>query len=269
MKDTIEIKNLTYKSDNNIIFKDLNMSFKYNDTIGVVGNNKSGKTTLVKLLGGLLPNNNSITYGYSYLNSDRFNDHSKDIGIVFGNNFNMFLFDSVYKEMAFPLENLSMDPKQIESKILELAKFFGISDLLDLRISDLTNCEKQILEIVISLLHDPKVLLLDNPFSMMDNKTKNIIKNKLIKYKKNHNLTLIIFTSDLSDIYDCDYLYIIHKGNVVLEGLVKDVLLEDTIIDRVGLNMPLIVDLSLKLKYYGLIDDITFDLESMVNNIWK
>lgn len=269
MENIIEIKNLNYSDKGTIIFKNLNMKIKEGSYVSIAGNNTSGKTTLIKLIGGILPNDNTITIGYSYLNSNRITDHSKELGIVFGNKLDSFLFDDVYKELTFPLENLSMNPIDIENRILELTKFFDINNLLDKKTYDLTKSEKQILLLVLALLHNPKILLLDNPFTMMDNKTKTKIKNKLKEYRERNNLTIVLATINLEDTLDTDYLYVINKGNVVVEGKPIEVLKQDTIINRVGLTMPFMVDLSLKLEFYELIKDIELDLDRMVNTLWK
>ena len=269
MKNIIEIKNLTYKYKEKTIFNKFNMTIEENTFVSIAGNNDSGKTALIKLINGLLPSDNTITVGMSYINSNRIHDHSKMIGSVYGSNLNHFLFDDVYKEMAFPLENLSIDSGKIESRIIEMAKYFGIVELLDKKIEDLTSSEKQELMLVISLLHEPKILLLDNPFSMMDRTTKKKIKEKLLEYKKKHNLTIIMSTINLEDIIDSDYLYILDKGKIVVEGNPLTVFKEDGLINRIGLTIPFMVDLSLKLEFYNLLDDYELDMEKLVNKLWK
>ena len=265
MDNLIEVKKLKYKN----IFNNFSISIKENSFISIAGNNNSGKTVLLKLLNGLLPNNDTITMGYSYIDSNRIHDHSIEIGSVYEENINSFLFEDVYKEMAFPLENLNINPTDIETRILEIAKYFGISELLDKKTSDLTSSEKQVLLIAISLLHKPKILLLDNPFKMMDKNTKKSIINKLLDYKKKNTITIVLSTSDLEDTIYSDYLYILDKGKIVVEGKPLDVLKEDIIINRVGLELPFMVDLSLKLEFYELIDDIELDMEQLVNKLWK
>lgn len=269
MKNIIEIKNLNYKYDNSVIFDNLNMKIEDGSFTCIAGNNTSGKSTLIKLISGELPTTSSITIGYSYLNSNRLYDHSIEMGVMFGDKLNNFLFNDVYKEMAFPLENLSIDSLEIESRIIEIARFFGINNLLDKKTFDLTNSEKQIVLIVISLLHNPKILLLDNPFSMMDRNTKKRIKNKLFEYKEKHNLTIVLTTVNLEDAIDADYLYIINNGNVVIEGKPLSVFKEDTLISKLGLSLPFMVDLSLKFKFYEILDDIELDMDRLVDTLWK
>lgn len=269
MVNILEIKNLNYKYDKTTIFKDFNLSVKEGSYIGIAGNNTSGKTTLIKLIAGILPSKNSITIGYSYVDNNRIKDHTKDLGIVFGNSINNFLFEDVYREMAFPLENLNMDVTEIEKKILEISNLFGITKLLDKKTADLTSSEKQELLLAIALLHQPKILLLDNAFSMMDRKSKEKIKKALKDYQKKYNLTIISTTTSLEDVVEADYLYILNEGNIVIEGKPLEVLKEDSLLNRLGLALPFMVDLSLKLEFYELVKGIDLDMDRMVNSLWK
>ena len=269
MKNIIEIKNLNFKYDSSIIFNDFNMEIKEGSFTCIAGNNTSGKTTIIKLISGEISVPNTITIGYSYLNTSRLYDHSTYMGVMFGDRLNSFLFDDVYKEMAFPLENLNINPKEIENRIIEIAKFFNINYLLDKKTVDLTNSEKQIILIAIALLHKPKILLLDNPFSMMNIATKNRVKDRLKQYKEKNSITIVLTTVNLEDVVDADYLYIINKGNVVVEGKPLAVMENDTLIKKLGLSLPFMVDLSLKLKFYELVDNIELDMDRMVNTLWK
>ena len=64
-------------------------------------------------------------------------------------------------------------------------------------------------------------------------------------------------------------LIILNKGEVVLDGDTLDVLKEDSLLNKVGLDLPFMIDLSIKLKYYDLLDDIEFDMDRMVDKLWK
>lgn len=268
MANILEIKNLSYKYENTTIFDDFNLKVEEGSYIGIAGSNASGKTTLIKLIAGMIPSKNKITIGYSYIDND-IKNHVLDIGVVFGNCLNTFLFEDVYKEMAFPLENLNWDPKEIEKRILEIAKLFNISRLLDKKTKDLTNSEKQEILLAIALLHMPRLLLLDNAFSMMDRNTKIKIREALKKYHNKHKLTIIVTTTNLEDVLETEYLYILHQGNIVIEGEPFSVFQEDRLLNRLGLSLPFMVDLSLKLEFYELLTGIEIDMNRMVDNLWK
>ena len=192
---------------------------------------------------GLLDGQKSVVAGYAYVNNQRIHDNSRFFGVVFSDVEGKFLFSNVYKEMAFPLENLNIEV--------------------------VTTSEKQELLIAISLLHDPKMLLLDNAFSMMNKKSKEkilrILKNRI---EKDH-LTVVLTTMNLEEIIDSDYTYVLNDGNIVMEGNPLQILREERLLNQVGLELPFMADLSLKLEFYELVEGITMDMDRMVNTLWK
>ena len=125
MSKILEINNLTFSYPEKPLFRGLSLEIEEGKYITIVGNNKSGKTTLMKLICGILNSKESIVAGYAYVNHARIHDNSRFFGVVFSGIDNKFLFDNVYKEMAFPLENLNIPVPKIEEKILEVAKEFG------------------------------------------------------------------------------------------------------------------------------------------------
>ena len=269
MEKALEIKNLQFNYPEKEVFHNLSLTIEKGSFVTLIGNNKSGKTTLIKLICGLLDGKKSISAGYAYVNNQRIHDNSRFFGVVFSDVEGKFLFNNVYKEMAFPLENLNIPVDKIENKIIELAKEFGITEILDKKIEDLTNSEKQELLIAISLLHDPKILLLDNAFSMMNKKTKEKIISILKHRVKKDQLTVILTTMNLEDILDSNYTYVLNQGNIVMEGVPLNILKEEKLLSQVGLELPFMIDLSLKLKFYELIKEIITDMDGMVNTLWK
>ena len=93
--------------------------------------------------------------------------------------------------------------------------------------------------------------------------------NILHKYQEENNLTIIQTSINLEDSLTTDYLYIINNGEIALEGKPIEVLTNDNIINKIGLNLPFMVDLSVKLKDYDLLDKIILDKDRMVEELWK
>lgn len=269
MKYALELDNLTFSYPGKAVLNGLNVKIEEGSFVTFIGNNQSGKTTLIKLICGLLDSQNSIVAGYSYVNNKRVHDNSSVFGVVFSEVEGKFLFDTVYKEMAFPLENLNLPVKEIEKRIIEIAKEFSIVDMLDKKVEDLTISQKQELLIAISLLHNPKILLLDNPFSMMNKKNKekviDIIKNRI----KKDNLTVILTTMNLEEILVSDYTYVLNNGEILMEGTPLSIVKEERLLNRAGLELPFMIDLSLKLEFYELIDEVITDMDRMVDTLWK
>lgn len=265
----LEIKNLNHSYQSKKVIDNLSLSIEEGSFTSIVGGNKSGKTTLIKLICGLLDSKDSIVARYTYVDNKRIHDNSKFFGVTFSDGNNKFLFTDVYKEMVFPLENLNIQINEIEKKVLSIAKDFGNTKLLDKKIEDLTNSEKQELLIMISLLHDPKVLLLDNAFSMMNKKTKDKVLKVLRKFINEKKLTVILATTNLEEIIDSDYTYVLNSGSIVMEGMPLSILKEEKVLNRVGLELPFMIDLSLKLEFYELITEEITDIDRMVNTLWK
>ena len=97
--------------------------------------------------------------------------------------------------------------------------------------------------------------------------------NKLFKflkdYQNKHTLAVINTTINLKESLLTDYLYVLHKGEVILEGEPLNVLQNDNILNRIGLEVPFMIDLSVKLRDYELISDIELDQDRMVDILWK
>lgn len=269
MIKALEINNLQFSYPKKNVFHGLSLSIEQGKFVTFIGNNQSGKTTLIKLICGLLDAKKSIVLGYAYVNNARIHDNSRFFGVVFSDVDGKFLFDNVYKEMAFPLENLNTPIDKIENMIIDIAKEFGITEMLDKKIEDLTNSEKQELLIVISLLHNPKLLLLDNALSMMDKKTKEKVLKILKERIKKDKLTVILTTMNLEEIVDSDYTYVLNNGNIVMEGSPLSVLKEERLLNKVGLELPFMIDLSLKLEFYELLNEVITDMDRMVTTLWK
>ena len=103
---------------------------------------------------------------------------------------------------------------------------------------------------------------------MTKEETKEIM--DLLKYfKEEENMTIIMTTDNLEETLYSDYLYILNDGKILLQGKPLDVLKEDNTLNKLGLNIPFMIDLSVKLKDYDLIDSIELDMDKLVNKLWK
>lgn len=269
MKSIIQIKDLTYKFGKKILFDSLSLDIKEGDFISIIGSNNCGKTTLIKLIAGILPNNKSIVAGYSYVNNKKIQDNASFFGIVIHDFSNKFLFDKVFDELVFPLENLCYPKEKIESRVIEVANLFDISNLLDKNIIDITNSERQKLILALSYIHEPKVLLLDNPFIMMSKNDKEKMISVLEKINKEKNVTILLTSNDLEEVVKTDYIYVFNDGKLVIEGNPISVFREEKILNTLGLSLPFMIDLSFKLQFYNVLNSTITDIDGMVNTLWK
>ena len=263
MVKVLEINGLNYHD-----FKNINLSFRNNSFYSIIGGNNSGKTTLFHLIMGLIPTDNIITCDNVLLNSDSIYEYIKKIGIVERVNENSFIYESVYNEMSYPLYNLGYSKIKRDNRIKKVLNYFNAIDFLNKKINELSYYEKQKLLIMLSILHKPKVLLLDsvlNVFSKDDRKeVVSILKEIII----NEKMTVISFVPDLVDFIDSDYLILLSKYNIVGEYVSSDIYDNDQKFYQEGLEIPFVADLTNKLKMYDLVKDNYTSMEEMVNDIW-
>ena len=159
-----------------------------------------------------------------------------------------------------------MDNKEGKKKIKELVSLFELKEYLYNNIEELPLYIKIEFLLVKELLKTPKILILDDIFSNIENFISINIINKL---KKIEDLIVILSSVSLDISTEFDYIYILNNGSILLEGSIYDVLKEDSLLNKNGLELPFMVDLSLKLKYYDLLDDIELNMNRMVNKLWK
>ena len=111
------------------------------------------------------------------------------------------------------------------------------------------------------------LLLLDNVLYSLSDKEKKEILEILSTAKK--SMTIILTTSSLTETLSSDYLYIINESTIILEGEPLSVLVKDNILNRIGLEVPFMIDLSVKLQDYNLLTTTELDMERMVEELWK
>ena len=268
MPSILKINNLNYELNGNIFFIDFNLNIEEGEFVSIIAPNKSGKTMLTKILCAIIPTDDVCTLDGISLNKENVLEYITKIGVVTNDIINLFLFNKVKDELAYPLVNLGFPEHKINKKILKISEYFDIQDLLNKKISSLTLSEKSKLLIAVALIHDPKVLILDDIFYNMNIKDQNFILDKLKELNK-EGLTIINITSKLDTIYDSSKIYVLNNFQIEKEGSLLEILENDTYLNKIGLSLPFIIDLSIKLKFYCLIDKIYFDLVNLEDDLWK
>ena len=259
MSSFFSIKNLTYEKDNKTYFKDFNLHIEKSKFVSILGTNKSGKSLLTNIISAIIPTNDVCSLNDLSLNSKNVLEYLSKIGVV-TNNFNQdFLCKKVKDELSYPLENLGLPEHKINKRITEVCKFFEIEDLLNKNTSDLTLSEKKKLLIIMGLIHNPDILILDDAFYGL---TKDAEEFMLLKLQElvNGGLTVLNITSKLDTTYKSSKVYVLNNFKIKKEGSLLDILNNDTFLRKIGIEIPIVVDISIKLKFYGLISKIYFDI---------
>ena len=249
----IEVYNLKFKD----IFEDLSLVIPENTIVSISGPNNCGKTTLIRILSREIITENILINGKTSDNY-KIEDYSNIIQAV------------IPKEVTFYEKTIKEELKRKNyypnKKLINSLK---LNNSLNKDISELTDKEIIYTQILFSLLKEPKVLLLDSISLYLNDKEMEELLLFLKKYKEKYNLTIVFTTLNLKDSLYSDYLFIINNGKVLLSGSPIEVLKYDNILNKNGLEIPFIIDLSVKMMDYNLIDEPVLDMDRMVDTIWK
>lgn len=265
----IDIDNLNFSYKNKQIFNDFNFKIKEGSFTTVAGSCGSGKTTLVKIILGLISNDFNVKICGIKMNSENKKEIRKQIGVVFENPDNSFVAETVIDDITFTLENLNTPVEEIKIRVENITKQLKIEHLLDLNPYSLSGGEKQLVSLASALITDPKILILDESLSMLDCLKKDEILKYLKKINRENKITIINITQDLEESIYGKKIILINNGKVVLDEKISSAFIDEKIYKICNLEVPFLASLSNKLKYYGLVDEVILDMGKMVNKLWK
>lgn len=256
----ISIKNLNFKYKNKIIFEKLNLNIKKNSITTIIGKNGSGKSTLVKLLTGIIPSDN-IKYNDEILNKKNV---FKKIGVVSDVLENEFIGKTVKEYLNMTLLNMEYNKKKIKKRLEYIIDKLGLYEVINENPNNLSNSKKQLVSLAGALIYEPEVLILDNALAYFDSKDE--ILKLLLELKE--NMTIIHITQDIEDTLISDQVVIIDK-KVILKGNKEKIYKEEKTLNNLGYKLPFMVELSNRLQFYNLIDETMYDMQKMVDTLWK
>ena len=144
-----------------------------------------------------------------------------------------------------------------------LLKSFNCLELLNK--PNLTRIDNLKITILDNLNNKSEVYVFLNVLTYLDNE----FKKRVINYLKEHNKIIINYTEDIEEALLLDYIIVIHDNKIIMEGYKEDILKEEKILKKLGFNLPFIVELSNGLKYYGLVNKLYYDNESLVSDLWN
>ena len=235
----IKLDKVSFRYEDKVIFDEINIKFNAGITF-LIGNNGSAKSTLLKIIGKKLP----------FLGDIKF-DINKNVEI--------FYLDTLYVNNLTGSINKLLNEDVIELLDLELYKDDDVSSLsFPLRIK---------VSLGILLMSNSSYIIIDNMLCWLNKIDKELILKQIKKVFKNS--VVIISTNNLEDTLNANRIVLLKDGKVLLEKDIKEFYTNEKILVDNGFILPFIVDLSLKLELYNIVDKIYFDQRKLVNNLWK
>ncbi|WP_434731166.1 ABC transporter ATP-binding protein [Thermogladius sp. KZ2Tp1] len=254
----VEIKDLWFKYllAEDWTLKNLNLTVERGEFVVLMGPSGCGKSTLMYILTGIIPNmvKGTIKGTVKILGKDILRlqpqEIVRDIGFVFQNPDSQIIMPSVLEEVIFGLENLGLPPDEIRERAEEIIKYVGLWEKKDLSPWSLSAGERQILAIASVLALRPKVMILDEPTSMLDHRGTKRVLDLLDRLKRDYQMTIVVVEHRIewaSEI--ADKIVIMDKGEFVAVGKPSEVFSNYELVKRVGVRPPMISEV-----FYKLID---------------
>lgn len=269
MEKILDVSDLALSFDDKVLIDDLSFSIEENSLNAFLCPNNSGKTTLIKTLSGLMwADSGKIVVNGTTLSMNSYNEYILSISTILDDINDQFLCSKVYDEIKYPLMNLSYDELDINSIVESVADTLKISTILGKDISRLKYYEKVKTLVAASIVHNPKVLFVDDIFRFLTAKEKKdlfkIFKSIINKY----GIAIVFTTSDINDVIDVDNIYV-YTSKIVMSGSYSEIIKKDNELSKLGFSIPIMIDLSRKLEFYNLVDTIYYDMDELVNALWK
>lgn len=266
----IELNNVSYKYKNgNEVLKDINLKVEDGEFIAVIGKNGSGKSTLTKLISGLEKptKGDVIVNGINTKSKKETIELRKNVGIVFQNPENQIIFNRVYDDIEFGIKNLSVNTKNTEETIKEALRKVNMEEHIKKDPFELSLGQKQRIAIASILALDTKIIVLDEPTTMLDPEGKKAI-YEITRNLKQQGYTIIYITNAIDEILLADRIIVIKNGQIQKEFNKKDILQNIDTLKSLDIELPMIIQIAEKLKEKNINLNLQeFTLEELIQNI--
>lgn len=252
------------------IIDDLSFEIYGNNMVAFLCPNGQGKSTFIKALSGYVPHNEGkIVLDGIRLTKRNLKKYMLKIGAVYENIDEQFLTNAVVSEIRFPLIHLCYDRDLINERVQFVSEIVKVDKILHKEISSLSMFDKIKVLIATSIAHFPKLLLLDDVFRFLNKRDKDELFKILNSIREELNISILFTTSSIDDVIDLDNILVFADKNKKLYGDFKEIVIQDNELAKIGLEIPIMIDLSRKLQFYDLLDDIYYDVDVVVNKLWK
>ena len=254
----IELNNVhfTYnagREDETPAVRGVSLTVSEGEFVAIVGHNGSGKSTIAKLMNGLLlPDEGSVTVdGMSTADDDKLFDIRSRVGMVFQNPDNQMVATIIEDDVAFGPENLGLPPEEIRERVDWSLKSVGMYDRREGTPFRLSGGQKQRVAIAGVLALKPKVMVLDESTSMLDPVSREEVMTVVKKLNREEGMAVVAITHFMEEALEADKIVVMDDGKVFAEGG-KEIFEREAELEKIGLSAPLACRISHRLREKGI-----------------
>ena len=279
MAPILEVKNLTHTYSAGTPFEhkaidNMNFAVERGEFIGILGHTGSGKSTLMQHLNGLLkPTSGAVLLDGVDIHSDKkFTRQARfRVGLVFQYPEYQLFEETVYKDIAFGPRNMGLKEDEIDHRVREAAKLVGLTEKqLEVSPFDLSGGQKRRVAIAGVIAMEPEVLILDEPTAGLDPASRAGILENIETYRKTKNATIMMVSHSMNDVARLtDRLLVLCGSKIAMDGPPAEVFTRADELLEMGLDIPDITRVFLRLKQMGLPLEPVYTIDQAVAAVKK
>ncbi len=253
----IKLDNVTFAYEEGIFaVNGISLEINQGEYIAVVGRNGSGKSTVAKLINGLIsPKSGSVTvFGMDTKEKKDIFEIRKRVGMVFQNPDNQMVATIVEDDVAFGPENIGLPREEIANRIDFALKATNTEEFRTRPASQLSGGQKQRVAIAGVLAIKPQILILDEATSMLDPKGRAEVNEVIRRLNEEEGITVITVTHYMEEAFEADRIIVMKGGDVVFGGTPEEVFSKEKELEECGLALPRATYIGNRLKEKNIID---------------
>lgn len=234
----IECNNLSFSYENQKeVLRNINFQVKHNDSLGIIGANGVGKSTLLKILVGLNLNfKGSVVIEDIPLSKKTLLFVREKIGYVFQDSDNQLFMSNAYDDIAFAPRNYFFSEDEVERRVNKALEMVNIEHLKYKQTFKMSGGEKKLVSIATILSMTPDIILMDEPSAALDPKNR----RNLIRLLNGFDHIKIIVSHDLDFVMDtCNRVILMNDGEIIKDGECEKILSDKELLESNGLELPL------------------------------
>ena len=277
MKPILEVRNLDYIYSAGTPFEHKaldNVSFALapGEFVGIIGHTGSGKSTLMQQMNGLLkPTSGQVLLdGVDIWSDKKLTRQARfRVGLVFQYPEYQLFEETVYRDIAFGPKNMGLEEKEVDRRVREAAGFVGLTEAqLEVSPFDLSGGQKRRVAIAGVIAMEPEVLILDEPTAGLDPVGRAEILGNIEAYRQAKNATIMMVSHSMEDVARLtDRLLVMNGSRLAMDGTPAEVFSRAQELLAMGLNIPQVTQVFLKLKALGLDVKSVYTMEQAVAEI--
>ena len=221
--------------------------------LAVLGHNGCGKSTVAKLINGILvPNKGKVTVeGMDTSDEEKTVDIRKTVGMVFQNPDNQIVATIIEDDVAFGPENLGVEPSEIRKAVDSALKAVGMYEFRKREPHRLSGGQKQRVAIAGVIAMNTKCIVMDEPTAMLDPQGRKEVMDTVMKLNREFGITVILITHYMDEAVKADRVIVMDGGRIAMDGTPKEVFRNVERMKKLGLDVPQATELAYRLRKKG------------------